>query len=331
MTIDVNNLEYDVELITETGIRYELDGTLLTLNWEEQESEIATRATLSVANFLIGDKYLMQLAKLNCGIIIYAKWGADRNKVFEGTIWDWTYTSDRKRELTVMAYDPLIRLQNSKDYRYYSKGQTTPDIIKDICGAWGIPVNYRWNRQLTHEKKAFKGGRLSDMIIDLLDEVKDKTGEKYTIFYRDGALEILARATNNPVYYFPHEVTTSTSDKKNLNKLVTRVKVIGKEDSAGRNPVEAQLDGDTRFGVLQEIILRTGDKTLDAANSEAQALIKERGQPDEQIQATVPDIPFLRKGDRVQMAAGDLLGFFYVTGVSHNATQKQMTMTLTMR
>ena len=43
---------------------------------------------------------------------------------------------------------------------------------------------------------------------------------------------------------------------------------------------------------------------------------------------TSADLPFLRKGDAVEMQAGNLSGIFCVLGVSHNATTKQMTMTL---
>ena len=43
---------------------------------------------------------------------------------------------------------------------------------------------------------------------------------------------------------------------------------------------------------------------------------------------TSADLPFLRKGYAVEVQAGNLSGMFCVLGVSHNATTKQMTMTL---
>ena len=87
-------------------------------------------------------------------------------------------------------------------------------------------------------------------------------------------------------------------------------------------------DGDTRYGVLQEIIRRDTDKTLDAAMSEANALIKARGKPEEVIQLNAPDLPFLRKGDKIEVEAGNLIGFFFIEGVVHYGTARRMTLQL---
>ena len=109
---------------------------------------------------------------------------------------------------------------------------------------------------------------------------------------------------------------------------MTRVKILGKADDDGRTSVDAVIDGKLEFGVLQEIVQRDSDKDMAAASAEAQTILFERGEPEETITATAPDLPFLRRGDAVEMAAGNLTGIFYVKGVSHNAAQKQMTMTL---
>jgi hypothetical protein len=328
MTIDISKLEYEVELLTETGTRYLLNDALLSLQWEEQENELAQRATVMAANMAIGSTWLMAIAKINCVILVYGKWGGARTLLFEGTIWDWQYQSASQRALTITAYDNLIRLQQSKDFKYYSAGMTTQDLIGDICNSWGVPFDYQWGQSLTHEKKVFSADTISNMIISLLDEVKKKTGEKYIAYFRDGKLQIVDYGSNQTVYKFDNETTISTLDKLTINNLVTQVKIIGKQDDEGRAAVDALVVGDTSFGVLQEIIRRDSDKTIGDATDEANALIKERGKPESTTTVNVPDLPFLRKGDKVDMAAGNLLGIFYVIGVTHNATQRQMTLTL---
>ena len=55
----------------------------------------------------------------------------------------------------------------------------------------------------------------------------------------------------------------------------------------------------------QEIIKRDNDKSIGAAMAEAQAALKERGKPEESILLNSPDLPFLRKGDAVEVAAGN--------------------------
>lgn len=329
MTIDISLVEYDVELLTEKGVKYLLNDALLSLTWEEQANELAQRATLTVANIAIGNTWLMAIAKINCVIYIYGKWGSGRQLLFEGTIWEWQYTSATLRELTITAYDRMIRLQQSKDFKYFSAGLTTQAILGDICGEWGVPLSYKWGQSLTHEKKVFNCETISDMIIGLLDEVKSKTGEKYIAYFRDGKLQIVRYGTNKTVYKFDNRTAIQTTNKLTINNLVTQVKIIGKSDDAGRAPVDAVIKGNTAYGVLQEVLRRDEDKTIATATAEANALLKERGKPEETIMVTAPDLPFLRKGDKVELAAGNLLGFLFAVGVSHNAQTKQMVMTLT--
>lgn len=328
MDIDMALLRYSAELVTETGAVYLLDDALLSLAWEEQEGQLAQRATLKLANIRTESGYLMQLVKINCVVRLFASWGSGSRLLFEGIVWEWEYASAQNKEVTVTVYDPMIRLQQSKDFKYFSAGLATPAILENICGDWGVTLDYQWGQQITHEKKIFNSETISDMIIRLLDEVKSQTGSRYIAIYKDGKLHINAYGTNTDVYLFGGNCIISTTDKLTIDNLVTRVKILGKADDDGRSCVDAVIDGKLEFGVLQEIVLRDSDKDIAAASAEAQTLLSERGEPEESIMATAPDLPFLRRGDAVEMAAGNLTGVFYVKGVSHNADRKQMTMTL---
>jgi hypothetical protein len=323
--VDISTIEYDVELITGNGVRHLINDALLSLEWEEQDSELAQRVTIRISNMSIGYTELFVITKLCCPIFIYAKWSnAPRELIFEGVLWEWQpVESSRQKELTVTAYDRLIYLQKSQDYKYYSAGMTTQSLIGDICNTWGIPLSYKWGQSITHEKKVFNGTYISGMIIGLLEEVRKKTGEKYVAYWRNKALQIIGYGTNKDVYKFEN-VQISTMGKLTLNNLVTRVKIIGKADNDGNAPVEAVVDGDTRYGVLQNVLQTYDSKSIADAQAEADNIIKEQGKPEEQIKHSFPDLPFLRKGDRIELADG----FYNVLGVSHNATQKQMTLTL---
>jgi len=326
--VDISTVGYDVELLTETGARYLLNGELQSLQWEEQKNELAQRASVTLANAQIGGQKIIALAKLNCVIMIYGKWGSTRQLVFEGVIWEWPYTESVSKDLKLTVYDRAKYLMQSEDFRYYSAGMTTSDIVGDICREWGVPLSYTWRQSVTHEKKVFNRRHLSDMIIELLDEAARKTGGRYVILFRDGRLHITGRGMNIAVYRFDGTNTETTVNKLSMNELVTRVKVIGKQDNDGRAPVEAVRDGDTRFGVLQRIVQRDTNTTLGAAIAEADTVIREGGKPKETNQITIPDLPFLRKGDKVELAAGNLKGIFYVEGVSHNADIGKMTLTV---
>ncbi|MCL2531467.1 MAG: hypothetical protein FWE40_04850 [Oscillospiraceae bacterium] len=324
--INIKSIAYDVELITETGARHLLNDALISLEWEDNESGLAARASLTLANAMVGTQRLASLAKINCVIQISARWnGGARQLMFDGTVWDWSYTD--QNELSLVAYDRLVRLQQSKDNRYYRAGMTTQAIIGDICVAWSIPLSYTWNQSITHEKKTFNGETVSGMITKLLQEVYDRHGERYVALYRGGQLHIMNPGNNSTVYCLDENSTISVKDSQNINQLVTRVQILGRQPNSGRAPVEATVDGDLRFGVLQEIVRRDSN-TLQEARREADSLLRSRGRPCETIQVTALDLPMLRKGDRIECQAGSLRGFFFVESVTHQATQKQMNLTL---
>jgi len=223
-----------------------------------------------------------------------------------------------------------IRLMQSREFYYYQAGMSTQALIGDICAQWGIPLSYTWGQSIIHEKKAFRGKKnVASMIISLLEEVRAQTGERYVIGFMGGALSVRSFGTNSDVYLLDRNASISTSHKMSINNLVTKVKVYGRTADGERGQVEAIVEGDLRFGVLQDIVIRDSNSTLAAAKDEANALIKNRGRPESMIQWSGVDLPFLRKGDSVELKAGDLLGFFYVEGVTHNGTARRMTLTLT--
>ena len=328
MGVDVAQLEYGADLITETGTVYHLDEAIQRMSWEEQDGQLAQKASIGLADCEVDGQPLRSLMKINRIIRIHADWGAGPQPVFDGTVWEWQYTHAQNKDLTITAYDPMIRLQQSKDMKYFSAGLSTPAILGAVCGDWGIPLDYQWAQQITHGKKVFNGEAVSDIVLKLLEEVRQQTGSRYVSIYRDGELQVCGFGTNKDIYRFTGDNSISMTTKLTINNLVTRVKIIGKADNKGRSSVEAVLDGRLEFGVLQEIVKRDGDKDVGKAKAEAEALLKERGQPEESIMVNAPDLPFLRRGDAVEVSAGNLSGIFYVLGVSHSADTRQMTMTL---
>jgi len=327
--IDIKTIEYEVELITETGARFDLTPVLKKLDWEENINELAQRCSLTLPNMAVGRTWLHSLARINTIIRVKARWNGGNELLFDGTIWDWYYTSATQKELAVISYDRLIRLKQSREFYYYQAGMTTQALINDICGQWGMPVSYQWAHSITHEKKAFRGKKsVADMIVALLEEVRDKTGEDYIIKFKDGQLEIVGYGTNSPVYLLDRTGTISTGFRRNINNLITKVKVYGREDDEGRAQVEAIVEGNMRFGVLQEIVMRDSNKSLADAKAEANALIGKRGRPEDIIKWDGPDLPFLRKGDKVEIRAGNLIGFFYVESMVHTGNTRRMSLFL---
>ena len=162
-----------------------------------------------------------------------------------------------------------------------------------------------------------------------MDEAKRQLKTEPVAIFDKQTLIIRPRGQNKDVYVFEAaKNAVQTTERFTLDKLVTKVMVMGKEDKEGRRKVEATVTGDTSYGTLQDVVYRDGDDTIAAAKAEAQKIIDEKGKPDHIISAEAPDVPFIQKGDKVKIAAGSLVGYYYVKGITHSVHDRMMTMEL---
>jgi len=176
-------------------------------------------------------------------------------------------------------------------------------------------------------KQVFRGDTLADMIYSVLNEAKKKGGGKWIIRSKQGKIDVVRLGQNTPVYVFSaYTNVDSINDRQDIEEMVTRVKIIGAEDKEGKAPVVATLDGRTEFGTLQELVYQRQFDTPAAAKSAAEDILKERGQPRRMRKVIAPDLPFLRKGDKVKVEAGTLIGYYIVSGVIHDAANRIMVM-----
>lgn len=319
--IDISNLEYKVIAITETGGSIPLNNFIQSCTWQDQNKELAQRATITLANTKTEYGFLHEMLPLCTHIVIQAA----GKQCFSGTIWEWEYTSALQKNIQITAYDYMMYLIKSKGNSYYTAGKSTSAIVQDICSQWRVNCNYSWV-SITHTKTPYKNKTISDQIITTLDECQRKTDTKYVAIMVDDVFEIKARGTNSDVFIFTPENIMSTKDKFSMINLVTNVAIGGKEDKDGRIRIEDNVPGDTKYGLLQEVINRDSNTTLADAKAEAQQLINDKGKPEEIISIESIDIPYLRKGDKVKIKAGNLLDTFYVTSVTHDAVKRTMNM-----
>lgn len=324
--IDVDKIRYELVAISPAGERLYLSQVLRRLTWEENSEELAVRLEAELTNMLLPNgKWLHGQVPLGGRVFLYADWGAGMREVFRGTVFAWEYTSDPLGYFTITAYDPLIYLMKSKDDRYYRAGTTARAIIQDIAAAWGIPLGTVQGPNVPLAKQVFRGDTLADMIASVLEQAKKRGAGKWLVRSKEGKIDIVRPGQNSPVYCFSmYSGVASLSDRHDIEDLVTRVRVIGAEDKEGRAPVVAQLDGRTEFGVLQEVVYQSQYDSIAAAKSAAQDILAERGRPRKQRRVSAPDLPFLRKGDKVKIVADTLDGYYIVASVSHDATNRTM-------
>ncbi len=324
--IDIAKVKYDVAVLLPQGERLSLTNVAKGLSWSEQSGELAASVQFQILNQRLGDGWLHQKLPLGARTLLRADWGDGLQEIHQGIIFDWEYQNDSVGILNVKAYDILIYLLRSKDDRYYPSGTKARVIIEDIAKAWSIPIGQNDLPDMSLSKQIFRGDTLGAMLDKVLDQVHKRGGGKYVIRASGSKINILRQGQNKTVYRFEGDAVSRMVDQQDIEDLVTRVKIIGKENNAGRAPVVATLDGRTEFGILQDVIYREQYDTVAAAKAAAQEVLKERGAPRKRRTLTAPDLPFLRRGDKIFASVGTIEGHFAVVGVQHDADNRSMTM-----
>ena len=130
------------------------------------------------------------------------------------------------------------------------------------------------------------------------------------------------------MYHFSRDETKMVQYKQSTAGMVTRVKVIGQEDDDGQASTVAVVDGNTKYGIRQQIYTKPKDDSVEAAKKEAEKVLKEKGTVSKTMTVEAPDVPYIRKGDKVHVDVGALHGYFYVTAIRHYTNAATMSMEL---
>lgn len=324
--IDISQLKYRLVLLDETGTQYDLKDIIQDLGWEENENELAARITFKLAK-IDREGIADGLMKNGRMVFLMAQTGEAEAEVCRGFI----KTHQDSYSLTARpvdgtAYDMLHQLDRSQDNRHITSGRTTKTIIFEIAADWGIPISEYQGPDVAHGKMDFKSKPPAKMFMELLDDAKKKGAGEYVLRADQGTIRVLPVMGNQNIYVFKANNSVQVSHKESITDMVTRVKVIGQGKGKGNPPVEAVLDGRTEFGVLQKLYQRSSDETIEAAKQAAQELLKEDGTPDEDITLSLPDVPYVRKGDAIYCDRLESVdGYYRVLSVSHDCDERTMT------
>lgn len=321
--IAADRVRYDLVAITPDGIRHHLP--LSRLSWGEAPNDLAQRLTLSAANVqTTSGLWLHQLLPLGVQLMLFADWGEGWQEVWRGSTYAAQHSST-SGQINRTAYDNLYPLAHSKDDRYYPTGTTGRTIITDLAGAWGLPLGQVDGPDVALSRQLLRSRSLSDIIQTVLDEAKKRGAGRWYLRSRQGLIDVVQAGANPVVYHFGADSNVgSFEEQASIENLVTRVKIMGAEDVDERRPVIATLDGRTEFGILQDIINADSYETEDAAREAASDILAERGKPEISRTVEAPDLPFLRRGDKVHITAGTLNGYYLVKGITHNADTATM-------
>lgn len=328
--IDLSKIEYRVVVMDEAGIQYNIKDYIQNLGWEENENEISVRSSFTARNDKTSKGYLSGIIKPGCLVGIFATDGASLNEeVARGYVETWNPVEKNSgNNLKCICYDELYKLQKSQDNRYYPSGTGTKSALQGIFDDWEIPQGDYRGPNASHGKTVCNNKYLSDIILSLLDDAVKRGEEKCMIRAEKGYTSVIPWGSNEAVYVFKLDNTQSFSQTVSTANLITRVKVVGQADDDGKRSVEVTLNGETQYGIRQRIYTRGSDETLSDAKSAAQEILNGEGRIEKEMTVQSPDIPFVRKGDRVYIMSDSVSGYYYVKSIQHNVEVYSMTMEL---
>lgn len=326
MAIDLSRISYNVVALLSDGSQVTLDNAAENIAWEENEKELSCRLNLTIRDVDYGQGRLANALALCTVIYLYADWGEGKKEIFRGTVWEWDFSEIKNDSIVITVYDLLYFLKKSKDNRYYAQGTRTQTILEDIFNSWEVPIGSIDYPSVTHQKIVYKSKSVASMVQDTLSDALRLSGVEGIVRADKGKVYVSIIGVNTTIYKFSAETNlVQTSDKYSMNNLITRVVIVGKEDEEGRPKVEATLDGKTEYGILQDI-QSIGSGTIEEARQSAKEKIREKGIPERKITLQSIDFPAIRKGDVIYATADNLDGYFFVCGISHNATTMTMQM-----
>lgn len=318
--------------IVSGNTKYNVTSVVEKHSFSDQKKQIAQSVTITMANVRVGGKRLSELLSVRDRVYVDANDGERNDEVFRGFIWTRTKKDHKGGPLlTLKCYDHLIYFQESEDSEYFTAGRSTESIASALCEKWGVELEYTYF-SITHSKMALRG-ELSDLFTnDILDPVKKQTGEKYVILSEKDVVKIRPVGANTTVYTIKTKGNAEEiSDECTMDGMTTQVIILGKADDDERRPVEATVSGETaQYGTLQKIVNLDTNTSLEDAKKEAQSTIDESGKPKWTYETKGPDIPWIRKGDKVRVEGSDWGEYFIVVDIDREISNKSKTMSLTL-
>ena len=326
--IEIQKISYRVVAVTADGQQLDLTDVTHALGWSEGEKELSARITLKLANVEYGGKLISELVQPFTPILIYA--GSETlGEVIRGTIQKWSMReTNGEMYLEIEAADEVQALRHNQDEFYFTDGHTSTAIIEEILNKWSVPHELQIT-DVTHGKKVYRKKYLIDMINDVLKDLKEKGGGVYFVRAKEGVVQIIPRGLNETTYHFDMaDNLTRATESFDVSKIVTRILVVAKSKDEGHQKIESTVDGKIDLGVRQ-IIYERGDKeTAEEAETAAKKILEEQGEVERETSIESPDVPSIRKGDRIRVKSSSGESYFFIKSIRHNAASQRMTMEL---
>ena len=304
--IDLREVYYRVIIYPPGKDPVEITSLCETVKHSESEDRFVADLTVRMKNvkehghgWIHGSVAVMTPMRLQAKEGHGGKW----TTVFNGIV-EKRKTNAEDHTIDVTAYDVLSPLMKSEEHYYFKENSTAKEAIETIAKDKGIklkPISSKLNGKLS---KKVATGKIHDTIKERIDSHNEKSPNKFLVRADlNGHMEVVQRGSNETIYEITDWSISDSSHEISIEDLVTVVKVYGKSENDKRPPVKATHKRNTNLGEVTRIITDSGDDKSEA-DKEAKEILDEYSKPKQTVMINTPDIPWLRKGDKIRVATG---------------------------
>ena len=324
--INLAKLEYRVHVILRGGSQLDVTSLTTGLGFSEGEKNLSLKIQLKLANAEYKGGTLFEQIQPLTPVFIYSNPSGEFEEVARGNVAKIKFVeSNGDLYLDLETNDEAHALRENQDNFYFTDGHSSSSILEEILNKHGVPHEIQI-QDATHSKKVYRKKYLSDSIADVLKDLKEKGGGVYFVRAKEGVVQIIPRGTNETVWHFDLDNSLiKVQESFDASKVVTRVQVVGKEKTEAHPRIESTIDGKTQYGTRQVIYERGNKETAGEAETAAKKILEEQGDIKRQTTIDAPDVPTLRKGDRIRIRSSTGTGYFFVKQINHNAVTQRMT------
>lgn len=312
---------FTAKIITASGaLQYNLNNSkvITDLTVSDSPDSLAKEASVTVRNALYNGKNLSLLLKPKDKLFIYANVGKGRFEMFRGIIWDRDHESDTEKLVTFIVYDYLIFCMKSEDWFYFKKGLSTEEIMRKICAAWNLNLKYLYGF-IKHGRIKPVKNNIGDMMVYVLNKAKKKLDRRYILTIEGTTVIVKYTGTNKTIYTIEQKKNAISSDRKtSMEETVTKIKIYGEEKKKSVPKLATLTRNTSKYGTIQIVMDKEKKEKLSKLKKEATATLKKKAKLQYTETVTAVSNPLIKRGDKVYVDAGSIMGSRIVKSISHD-------------
>jgi hypothetical protein len=238
------------------------------------------------------------------------------------------HAADHQRSFELMNDLEMLR-QSEDNFRFKAKdrrhphGWTGPQIIRDVCRRYAIPIGgiYGSSKSLT------KGARISaanplEAIRQVVTREKKRHGRRVFIRWYRGRLYVLPLRRSRDLLTMGPTLIDAVLGSELEEEFASAITIR----SVAKEKLHLRLESKVSqrlYGYVHKKVWSADAKTPAALRKEGMAYLRAAAKPKQTLTMTHAGIPFLRRGDAIRVELGDRAMRRQILWVSHVTHQAQ--------